>query len=59
MKHEIYVRFICTGEANAAKADAYMCSFPAMIYDWREKFHKMSQGQTSNQFPFGFVQVEE
>ncbi|XP_052800115.1 sialate O-acetylesterase-like isoform X2 [Mya arenaria] len=28
-----------------------------MIEDWRAKFHAKSHSQTSNQFPFGFVQL--
>ena len=34
----------------------YNCTFPAMIDDWRKKFHK-SSGTTAF-FPFGFVQVK-
>ena len=49
-----------TGEANAFAingAEDYVCSFPAMIDDWRQKFHQKSMGETSLMFPFGFVQV--
>ena len=46
-----------TGESNAGKYDLYSCQFPAMISDWRQKFHIGSDGETSDQFPFGFVQV--
>jgi len=35
----------------------YSCQFRAMINDWREKFHHASHMQTSDQFPFGFVQA--
>lgn len=46
------------GEANANyHRDLYNCSFPAMIDDWRNAFHKGSQGQTAINFPFGFVQL--
>ena len=43
--------FLITG--NPPK---YNCTFPAMIADWREKWHQKSQ-QTDPMFPFGFVQV--
>lgn len=49
--------FIYEGEANAGSPDLYKCRFPAMIDDWREKFHEGSGGQTDANFPFGFVQV--
>ncbi|KAM8852960.1 sialate O-acetylesterase [Synchiropus picturatus] len=46
------------GERNAAyHRDAYNCSFPAMIDDWRMVFHEGSGGQTSKNFPFGFAQL--
>ncbi|KAK3609136.1 hypothetical protein CHS0354_032663 [Potamilus streckersoni] len=45
------------GEANAGRADRYACQFSAMISDWRQKFHKGSDGETNNLFPFGFVQL--
>ncbi|KAM8903262.1 sialate O-acetylesterase-like [Spinachia spinachia] len=46
------------GEANAVyHQDKYSCSFPAMIDDWRLAFHNGSGGQTSLDFPFGFVQL--
>lgn len=45
------------GEGNANNAKAYQCQFPAMIEDWRNQFYKRSDGQTSENFPFGFVQV--
>lgn len=37
--------------------DRYGCTFPVMIDDWRAKFHLTSKGETSNLFPFGFVQL--
>ena len=46
------------GEANANKPDLYKCQFPAMITDWRQKFHNASDGETDIEFPFGFVQVD-
>ena len=33
----------------------YNCTFPAMIDDWRKKFHQ--SGGSTAYFPFGFVQV--
>ena len=45
------------GESNAGWYAQYACQFPAMISDWRSKFHKGSGGETSINFPFGFVQV--
>lgn len=46
------------GEANAQhNQDKYSCTFPAMIDDWRMAFHTGSEGQTAQDFPFGFVQV--
>lgn len=35
----------------------YACSFPAMIADWRAKWHEGTQGATEAVFPFGFVQL--
>lgn len=50
--------FVHLGEANAGyHKDAYNCSFPAMIDDWRNAFHQATGGQTAIDFPFGFVQV--
>lgn len=47
-----------SGEANAQyNQDKYSCTFPAMIDDWRMAFHTGSEGQTAQDFPFGFVQV--
>ncbi|XP_060553645.1 sialate O-acetylesterase-like isoform X2 [Ruditapes philippinarum] len=45
------------GESNAGRPDLYACQFPAMIDDWRKKFHAGSDGETSDHFPFGFVQL--
>ncbi|XP_067675099.1 sialate O-acetylesterase-like [Haliotis asinina] len=45
------------GEGNAGNPDLYECQFPAMINDWREKFHLSSEQETDSQFPFGFVQL--
>lgn len=35
----------------------YGCRFPEMIADWRAKWHAGSHGETSPQFPFGYVQL--
>ena len=45
------------GESNAIKPDTYDCTFPALIDDWRAKWHEGSHGNTNEMFPFGFVQV--
>ncbi|WAR15849.1 SIAE-like protein [Mya arenaria] len=48
---------IAKWESNAGYYVDYTCQFPAMINDWREKFHLNSQLQTEKNFPFGFVQL--
>ncbi|XP_041352047.1 sialate O-acetylesterase-like isoform X2 [Gigantopelta aegis] len=56
----IYGALWYQGEANAgseASAELYACQFPAMINDWRSKFNKATDGETSQHFPFGFVQL--
>ncbi|XP_025749248.1 sialate O-acetylesterase isoform X1 [Callorhinus ursinus] len=46
------------GESNVNfNRDLYNCTFPALIEDWRQTFHRGSQGQTERFFPFGFVQL--
>ena len=35
----------------------YNCTFPAMIDDWRDKWHMSTMQQTDPMFGFGFVQV--
>ncbi|XP_071114953.1 sialate O-acetylesterase-like [Haliotis cracherodii] len=48
------------GESNSDPKnglDRYKCTFPALIDDWRKQFSDASGGQTSNMFPFGFVQL--
>jgi len=37
--------------------DGYNCTFPAMIDDWRLKWHEGTNGQTDSLLPFGFVQL--
>ena len=49
------------GEADAShpggRYDGYNCTFPAMIADWRKAWHAGTDGQTDENFPFGFVQL--
>ncbi|XP_046556244.1 sialate O-acetylesterase-like [Haliotis rubra] len=53
----IYVVIWYQGESNQQNGlDRYSCTFPALIDDWRKKFSEATNGQTSNMFPFGFVQ---
>lgn len=52
----IYGAIWYQGENNAhLNMNLYNCTFPAMIDDWRKKFS--SSGDTSQLFPFGFVQL--
>ncbi len=44
---------------NAGAPQSYHCTFPAMIDDWREKWHSSTDGATDNKMGFGFVQVRE
>ncbi|XP_067675402.1 sialate O-acetylesterase-like [Haliotis asinina] len=56
----IYGTIWYQGETNSDAPhglNRYNCTFPAMIDDWRLKFAEGSGGQTSNMFPFGFVQL--
>ncbi|KAK6169983.1 hypothetical protein SNE40_018485 [Patella caerulea] len=53
----IYGAIWYQGESNSGHGDRYNCSFPTMIDDWRDNFNKESGGQTSRNFPFGFVQL--
>lgn len=57
LPYTIYGAIWYQGEANSRHADDYACTFPAMIDDWRQKFHQKSMGETSSKFPFGFVQL--
>jgi len=43
------------GESNNEHGVEYKCSQKAMIDDWRNKFS--TDSGTSNEFPFGLVQV--
>lgn len=42
---------------HGERALNYNCTFPAMVRDWRAKFHAASEGATNPNFPFGFVQL--
>ena len=42
---------------HGERALNYNCTFPAMVRDWRAKFHAASNGATHPNFPFGFVQL--
>ncbi|KAL3884165.1 hypothetical protein ACJMK2_030385 [Sinanodonta woodiana] len=53
----IYGAIWYQGEGNSGRADKYACQFPAMITDWRHRFHNASDGETNSTFPFGFVQL--
>ncbi|XP_071115470.1 sialate O-acetylesterase-like [Haliotis cracherodii] len=54
----IYGAIWYQGEANmVTNVHKYNCTFPAMIDDWRQKFHNASDGETDSLFPFGFVQL--
>lgn len=47
------------GESDTSMGAAvrYNCTFPAMIAAWRRAWHAGTAGQTSELFPFGFVQL--
>ncbi|XP_046574639.1 sialate O-acetylesterase-like [Haliotis rubra] len=56
----IYGAIWYQGESNAAPSktmNQYNCTFPAMIDDWRDRFHDGSLGESDPLFPFGFVQL--
>jgi hypothetical protein len=47
---------IVLGESNGDwNKDLYMCTFPALISEWRRKWSENSP--TNSKFPFGFVQL--
>ena len=50
------ISHLTLGEANAGSPASYLCTFPTMIDDWRQKFHT-ANSQNDPLFPFGFVQV--
>ncbi|KAK3098718.1 hypothetical protein FSP39_022378 [Pinctada imbricata] len=56
LRNTIYGAIWYQGESNSGRAAAYACEFPAMIDDWRAKFHQYSLTTNAN-FPFGFVQL--
>lgn len=45
------------GESNGGAPVAYGCQQPALVADWRSKWHVASNGQTDPLFPFGIVQL--
>ena len=45
------------GENNAGDPRRYNCSFPAMIEDWRAKWHTHTDGATARDLPFGWAQL--
>ncbi|VDI29979.1 sialate O-acetylesterase [Mytilus galloprovincialis] len=57
LKSTIYGALWYQGEANYGNAFDYACRFPAMIDDWRSKFHAASLQTVDAMFPFGFVQL--
>lgn len=44
-------------DRNGLSIPSYGCRFPAMIADWRAKWAAGSAGTTSDDFPFGFVNL--
>jgi len=46
------------GENNAAEPRRYSCSFPAMIEDWRAKWHALTDNATARHFPFGWAPLQ-
>ena len=57
-KMTIYGVIWYQGETDAQYGlNSYNCMFPAMIDDWRAKWFNATQGNTLEEFPFGFVQV--
>ncbi|PVD28182.1 hypothetical protein C0Q70_10768 [Pomacea canaliculata] len=45
------------GEANQDQPNVYGCQMKQLMSQWRSQFNKQSQGETSNSFPFGYVQL--
>jgi hypothetical protein len=45
------------GVGSHDRAQNYNCTLPAMVRDWRSKFHVASGGATAVDFPFGIVQL--
>ena len=48
---------IYKGESNGGAPVLYGCQQPALVADWRSKWHTASRGQTAALFPFGIVQL--
>lgn len=45
------------GETNVGYPVAYSCQMKQLVKQWRDMFHNGSVGETSLDFPFGYVQV--
>eukprot|EP00936_MAST-01D_sp_MAST-1D-sp1_P000222 g222.t1 len=45
------------GESNGGAPVPYGCQMPALVADWRVKWHAASEGRTAADFPFGVVQL--
>ena len=59
LKMSIYGALWYQGESNTPRPAPYGCEFTQMINSWRKEWHLQSQGATRNNFPFGFVQVND
>ncbi|XP_025099745.1 sialate O-acetylesterase-like [Pomacea canaliculata] len=45
------------GETNVGYPEAYSCQMKQLVKQWRDMFHNGSVGETSLDFPFGYVQL--
>jgi sialate O-acetylesterase len=46
------------GESNQGRdGRQYACAFKALIEDWREQWHRATEGGTAADFPFGWAQL--
>ncbi|PVD28167.1 hypothetical protein C0Q70_10752 [Pomacea canaliculata] len=45
------------GESNWDQTDIYSCQMKQLISTWRSEFNQQSMGETSQNFPFGYVQL--
>ena len=54
---QVNLRLNAAGESNAGRYQQYSCQIQAMVSQWRVQFHQHSMQQTSDHFPFGYVQV--
>jgi len=57
MNHTISGAVWYQGESNSGSPVAYGCQQPALVADWRTKWHAASGGHTAADFPFGVVQL--